>query len=183
MAQSILSIAVEELAGRGWQIIYADHTGQPTAIRSAVEHWDNLPWAQQAYYRAKYGFNEAGLLEFSLAELSSNSTAANLVHRPLSPDRDIAPGGNVSGSNDRLRAILEQSRITVEASRHNHNALIHTGPDNTAILTSVAGWGPVNVEASSGYAELADRYTCYWETASVNWVPEAPNWATSPNDL
>ena len=183
MTQSILGIAVEELVERGWQIMYADHTGQPTAIRSAVEHWDDLPWAQQTYYRAKYGFTEAGLLAFNLSDLGSNSTASDLIHRPLSPDRNIAPDGNAAGSDDRLRAILGQSRVNVEPSRYNDNALIHTGPDDTAILTSMAGWGSVNVESSSGYAELVDRYTCYWEADSSNWAPEAPYWATSPNDV
>ena len=183
MAQPILRIAVEELIERGWQITYADHTGQPAAIRFAVEHWDDLPWAQQTYYRAKYGFTEAGLLEFSLSELGSNSTTSDLIRLPLSSDRDIVSGNNAAGSDDRLRAILGQSRVNVEPSRYDHNALIHTGPDNTAILTSGAGWGPVNVESPSGYAELVDQYTCYWETGSANWALEAPYWATSLSDL
>ena len=183
MAQSIFGLAVEELGDLGWQIMYADHTGQPIAIRAIVDHWDSLSWAYQTFYRAKYGFNRVGLLEFSLSEVSSNRMASDCIHRSLLSDRDFTPGGNTSGSNDRLRTILEQSRVNVEASRYDYNALIHIGPDDTAILTGMAGWGPVSIASPSDYAELDDRYTCYWETSSPNWVPEAPDWATNSNNL
>ena len=82
----------------------------------------------------------------------------------------------VPGSNVRLQRILEDSRVNVVGHR-NSNALIHTGPDGSLIVTNESGWGLSYPEYSDIYAELDERYMCHWEISQATWVPEAPYWA------
>ncbi len=168
-------MTIAELVKRGWIIVYDDDTGKPTAIRSVIGQWKKLTWAKQIYYRGKYGFDEEGILEISLFELRPTSRIALRFYCDLFPDEFVTPDGKMPGSNDRLRSILELSCIRVEDRKYDDTALVHTGPDNSLILTNEAGWGPPYTETDSSYVELNDKYTCYWETG-LSWIPEAPCW-------
>ena len=139
--------------------------------------------AKQTYYRAKYGFDESGVLDISLplvkvapgarAGCFYPNTNANLGEFPT-------PDVSIQGSDNRLKAILEKSRIAVHRNRYDDAALTHVGPDSTLILTNAAGWGPPLTEPY-GYAELDDRYICIWEFSRDTWGAEAPGWA-DPDD-
>ena len=175
MPKSIYQMSIAELAEQGWTIIYDNNTGKPTAIRSVIGQWKKLTWAKQIYYRGKYGFDEEGILEISLFELRPTSRIALRFYCDLFPGEFVTPDGKMPSSNDRLRSILERSRIRVEDRKYDDTALVHTGPDNSLILTNEAGWGPPYTETDVSYVELDDKYTCYWETGP-SWVPDAPCW-------
>jgi len=129
------------------------------------------------YYRAKYGFDETGVLDLILPlDKARRTLDSGCFRRNPEPGEFVIPDVALPGSNDRLRAILEQSRIAVHYNRYDDTALMHIGPDNSLILTNVAGWGPPYTEPYS-YAELDDSYVCYWETSPATWGPELPPWA------
>ena len=171
--------SIDELASRGWAVIYDEDTEDAVAIRSVIRKWGELTWAKQTYYRAKYGFDESGVLDISLplvkvapgarAGCFYPNTNANLGEFPT-------PDVSIQGSDNRLKAILEKSRIAVHRNRYDDAALTHVGPDSTLILTNAAGWGPPLTEPY-GYAELDDRYICIWEFSRDTWGAEAPWWA------
>lgn len=118
--------------------------------------WGNLTWAEQTYYRAKYGNT---VVSVPITDLSK------MLRQP-----------GVPGSNVRLQRILEDDRVNVVSYR-NRNALIHTGPDGSLIITNESGWGLPYPEQSDINAELDERYICHWEISQATWVPEAPYWA------
>ena len=167
MPKSIYKMTIPELVERGWIISYDDDTGGPTAIRSVIDQWNKLTWAKQVYYRGKYCFGEDGILEISLSELGPTSRMAPRFYCDLFQDEFVTPDGKMPGSNDRLRTILERSRIEVDNRKYDDTALVHTGPDGSLILTNEAGWGPPYTETNSSYVELDDKYTCYWETGAL----------------
>jgi hypothetical protein len=175
MLKSIYQMTIAQLAQRGWTIIHETDTGKPTAIRTVIDQWRALTWAKQTYCRAKYGFDEDGVLEISLHELHPTPRIAFRFHWDLFPDEFVTPGGQIPGSNDRLREILERSRLEVDNRKYDDTALVHTGPDGSLILTNEVGWGPPYTERDSNYVELDEAYTCYWESGP-SWVPEAPCW-------
>ncbi len=171
--------SIGELAKRGWKIIYngdpADRT--TVAIRSVIDKWGELTWAKQTYYRAKYGFNENGVLDIKLP-LVKVHPGMNIGCFCRSPELGefVTPDVSLPSSNNRLQAILEQSRIAVHPNRYDDTALMHVGPDNTLILTNAAGWG-LPLTEPNGYAELDDGYNCHWEISSATWRPYVPRWA------
>ena len=167
---------ISELTDRGWKIIYNDSTGEAVSIRSVIRHWNKLTWAQQAYYRGKYGFSERGVLDIGISGHSTTPANSGLFFRNPEPAAIAIPEECLPGSNKRLWTILEQSRVGVECNRYDDTALLHTGPDNSVILTNAAGWGPPRTEPH-GYAELDDKYTCHWEVSLATWCPDAPWWA------
>ena len=63
MPKSIYKMTIAELAQRGWTIVHENDTGEPVAIRSVIDQWRDFTWAEQTYYRAKYGFDESGELK------------------------------------------------------------------------------------------------------------------------
>lgn len=138
MPKSIYKMTIAELVERGWTIIY-DDAGEPIAIKSVIDQWNDLTWAKQTYYRGKYGFDEDGVLEISLLELRPTSRIAQRFCCNWFLDEVVTPDGNMPGSNDRLRAIVERSRIGVEDRKYDDTALVHTGPDGSLILTNEAG--------------------------------------------
>ena len=172
--------SIQELVKRGWSIIYDDQTGDAVAIRSVIRQWKRLTWARRIYYRAKYGFDENGVLDIGLPSHKTTPDAPACFFRNPVPGEFVTPDDRMPGSNDRLQAILEQSRVSVKRSRYDDTALMHIGPDNTAILTNAVGWGPPRTEAH-GYAELDDKHTCLWEVSRATWSPDAPWWA-DPDD-
>ena len=132
---------ISELTDRGWKIIYNDSTSEAVSIRSVIRHWDKLTWAQQAYYRGKYGFSERGVLDIGISGHSTTPANSGLFFRNPEPAAIAIPEECLPGSNKRLWTILEQSRVGVECNRYDDTALLHTGPDNSVILTNAAGWG------------------------------------------
>ena len=173
----IYNMTIPQMIDRGWTIINDNETDRPIAIRSVIPDWSELTWAQQTYYRGKHRFDESGVLEIKLSELrSANKITIMDFSRDLFRDKYVTPDGSLTGSNERLRGILEQSRVDLEYSRYDDTALVHIGPDGTVILTNEAGWGPPSHWPEDGfYFELDDSRTCYWEIGP-SWVPEAPCW-------
>ena len=54
---------MEELVNQGWIIITDEDTDEIVGIRSVIQHWNSMTWAERTYYTAKYGFNEKGILD------------------------------------------------------------------------------------------------------------------------
>lgn len=174
----IYNMTISQMVDRGWTIINDTKTDRPTAIRSVIPDWNDLTWAQRTYYCGKYRFSQTGVLEIGLSELR-NATEKVIMNfsRNLLQDKYVTPDGSLIGSNERLKRILEQSRVELECSKYDDTALVHIGPDGTAIYTNEVGWGPpYHWLDDKFYFELDDYHTCYWEIGP-NWIPEAPCWA------
>lgn len=138
----IYYMTIPQMIDRGWTIVKDNKTDLPTTIRSAIPDWNELTWAQQTYYRGKYLFNENGVLEITLSELrSASEKVIRDFSRDLFLDKYVTPDGTLAGSNERLREILEQSRVDLECRSYDDTALVHIGPDGTAIYTNEVGWG------------------------------------------
>ena len=135
-----------------------------------------MTWAQQTYYRAKYGFDENGVLDIALLGHKDTSNVTGRFFRNPIHGEFVTPDAASPGSNHRLQSALEQSRASVQLSRYDETALLHIGPDNTLILTNAAGWG-IPLSEPRGYAELDDRYRCHWDVSSATWCPNVPQWA------
>ncbi len=169
-----------QLIEKGWTIIPDSGTGHPTAIRSEISEWNELTWAQQTYYRGKYRFDDTGVLEIALSELSqANEDSRKEFRRDSRPDKHVAPGGALAGSNERLRRILEGTRADLSYSKYDDSALVHIGPDDSAIYTSDSGWGPLAYWPEDRFClELDDFYMCVWELPPYSYgISEAPYWA------
>ena len=177
----IYNMSVPQLIKRGWSIGYDARTGLPVTINATIPDWSELSWAEQTYYRGKYLFDENGALELRLPELiaADEKTLRHFV-RDLFPDKNVTPDGALADSNERLREILEQSRIGIECRSYDDTALVHIGPDDSAIYTNEAGWGPPSHWPDDKvYVELDDSRTCWWEIGP-SWVSEAPCWTCPP---
>ena len=171
-------MTVQQLVDRGWLTITDSKTGLISAIRSVVADWNELSWAEQTYYRGKYRFGETGTLEIDLSEIhnASEKTVRCFV-RDLFLDTNVTPDGALAGSGERLREILERDRLALECKSYDDSALLHIGPDGSAIYTNEAGWGPpLHWPDERIYAELNDFRTCSWEIG-LSWISEAPCWA------
>ena len=177
---TIYELTIPQMIARGWSIITDNKTGVATAIRSTIPDWTELTWAQQTYYMGKYRFSGQGILEISLPEIRRTTEKnVSLYDRDIFSDKYVTPDGALAGSNDRLREILERSRVNLERRGHDDSALLHFGSDGSAIYTNEAGWGPPLYWPHELYAELDDFRTCRWEIGP-SWVPEAPWWACPP---
>ena len=167
-----------ELIDRGWTVIVDERTGLATAVKSIIPGWSELTWSQQTYYKGKYRFNEAGILEIGLSEICSAS--GERVRRPVRdmvPEKYVTPDAALPGSNERLRKYLERSSVGSECRSYDRSAMVHIGPDGSAIYTNDAGWGPpLFWPHENEYVELDNSHFCNWEVA-LNWVSEAPCWA------
>lgn len=173
----IYDMTIPQMIERGWSIINRRNTGRPTAIMSTIPNWADLTWAQRTYYQGKYRFGGTGILEISVSELSSaHEETVRHFSRDLFPGKHVTPDGALPGSNERLREILEQSRVGLECRSYDDSALVHIGPDGSAIYTNAVGWGPPSHWPDDKiYVELDDFHTCYWEIGPA-WVSEAPCW-------
>ena len=178
-----LLMDISELASQGWIIIYDDNTGEAVAIRSVIRQWNSLTWAQQGYYRAKFGFTEMGVLDITLTGESTLPDNSGFFLRGSSHDKIVTPQNAVHGSNGRLLTILEQGRVAVRPCRYVDEARLHIGPDETAILTTEVFWGLPRAADATGYTEPDDAYICYWENDPATWLPTAPWWAVCLDDL
>lgn len=170
---------MSELVDQGWIIIADDDTSEVVGVRSVIQTWKGLTWAEQTYYRAKYGFSEAGVLDIGLSEQAANTSRTGLFLRPLPRGEVVTPARSYPGSNDRLLKILAQSRVVVENLPYG-DGLVHTGPDGTVIITDEYFWG---LPHHYGSDEITEKYRCVWEASGANWVPEAPWWAVGPYDV
>ena len=173
----IYPMIIQQLIDRGWSVINHSETSRPTAGVTTISEWKDLTWAQQTYYQGKYRFNESGMLEISLSELSNTveKTNRHFICEPFL-DKYVASSGAMSGSNERLREILERGRVKLECRSYDDSALVHIGPDGTAIYTNKAGWGPpLHWPEEKIYVELDDSRTCHWEIGP-SWTSEAPCW-------
>ena len=130
----------------------------PSSTNTA--EWCQLTWAQQTFYQAKYGITNSEGTEVNLSELSFE--------------------GKSPGSNDRLHSFLSQGGVSLTAC-HPRGTLLHTGPDDSVIVTNEIGWGLPYSEPPDSYTELDDQYMCPWEISQATWTPEAPYWATCPD--
>ncbi len=176
MTSSIHRMTISELANQGWIIIYDESNGEAVAIRSVIRHWNKLTWAQQTFYRAKYGFDESGVLDISLSERRTPPIDLGFFYSSPAAGEIVVPDTLVPGANDRLRIILAQSRVAIHCSRYDDTPRLNIGPDGTVILTTHAEWGLPRTD-STGYTEPDDAYICYWETDRATWLPTAPWWA------
>ena len=165
-----------ELVDQGWIIVVDEDTDEVVGIRSVIPTWKGLTWAERTYYRAKYGFDEAGILDIGLSKSAVAPDKMGLFLRPALQGKAVTPAKSRPGSNDRLREILAQSRAGVETLPYN-NGLAHTGLDGTTVITDEYFWGLPHPECS---AEIADWHSCLWEDSLATWEPEAPWWAVGP---
>lgn len=166
-----------ELVDQGWIIVADEDTDEVVGIRSVIQTWKGLTWAERTYYRAKYGFDEAGILDIGLSKSAAAPDKIGLFLRPSLQGKDVTPARSRPGSNDRLREILAQSRAGVETLPYT-DGLAHTGLDGTVVLTDEYLWGLPYQKDST---EIAGEYSCLWETSPANWTPEAPWWAVGPD--
>ena len=169
------------LIERGWKLVEETETSQTIAIMTIIPDWKSLTWAQQAYYKGKYRFSEKGTLVIGLWELgivcekTDNHSALDVFQQP-----HILPDTALEGSNDRLKRILDDCRVGHESRSYDDTALLHVGPDGTAIYTNQIGWGPpIHWTDEGEYVELNPLFTCYWEIGP-SWVSEPPWWACPP---
>ena len=167
-----------ELIDRGWRVIVDERTGLATAVRSIIPGWNELTWSQQTYYKGKYRFNEAGILEIGLSEIcSSRWGSVRRSARDMVPDEYVIPNAALPGSNERLRKYLRLSSVESECRSYDRSALVHIGQDGSAIYTNDAGWGPpLSWPHEKEYVELDNSHFCNWE-AGISWASEAPYWA------
>ena len=175
---NIYNMTIPQFIEQGWSIIKHKQTGRPTAIVSTIPDWKDLTWAQQTYYSGKYRFSEAGILEISVSELSgANEKTVGRFVSDIFPNEYVTPTGALAGPNERLRKILERSRVELECRSYDDSALVHIGPDGSAVYTNEAGWGSLSHwPKDKTYIELDEFNTCYWEISPA-WVSEPPCWA------
>ena len=180
MFTSLHGKTIPELVDQGWVIIADEDTDEFVGIRSVIQNWTSMTWAERTYYIAKYGFNEKGILDIGLSEQFTEVGWPGLFFRPALGGEIVVPEKSQRGSNDRLLATLSQSRVAVENSRYDDTALAHIGPDGTVILTNEYLWGLPDPRDDS-YTDLNERYICNWEISLATWCPDAPWWAVGPD--
>ena len=175
-------ITSSELIARGWIVIHDRVTNERIAIRSVIQHWKSIPWSHQTYYRAKYGFDENGVLDISLSEHPISTNDPGFSFRKLAPGEVVIPDQSMPGSNNRLRTILEQSQVTAEHNRYDDVGVAFTGPDGTVLLTGEYCWGLPYLDYND-YTEIDNNHICVWGNSSTTWCPDAPWWATDPDAM
>ncbi len=163
----------------GWIVELDDDTGDIVGVRSVVRHWSSLPWAEQTFYQAKYGFNEKGILYINMSKDKAKAARVGLALRPQPYGAIVVPPEQLSGSNYRLQAILSQTRAEVESYRYDYTALAHLGPDETVILTTELSWG-LTSPRDNVRGEIDEKYLCFWENSAETWGL-APWWALGPD--
>ena len=172
---SIYGKTIPQLVEQGWTVAPKRKVG--LVIRSAIPDWNELTWAQQTYYRAKYRFDQEGKLEIRLSEVS-NESYQNVFRSTgdLYPSKYVTPGCSLPGSDERLREILEQSRVDLDCRSRDKTALVHFGPDGSVIYTNCRGWGPpLGWPEDKHFLELDESHLCYWES-DLYWIGESPCW-------
>ena len=168
-------IRVAVLLAEGWHLIYDEGNNDVIAVQSHISEWKTLSWAMQTYYRAKYNFNEDGILEIRLKPgvsgwIGHSAPTASPEHIPL-------PSKAVPGSDQRLRAIFEESVVDVEPVGYDYSARLHYGTDGSAILVTDPSWG-IPIPGDMDYIEPHHEYWCLWDGSTPHhWGGDAPWWA------
>ena len=135
-----------------------------------------MDWAHRTYFMAKYGMDLNRMPEvITLAEDPSVPTSVRWKDGLQISEAGLEDMA-IPGSNDRLRQILTTDDVVTSRCRYDPDALIHSGPDGTMVLTNAAGWG-IPILELGGYAELDARFTCCWEVSRASWVAQMPWWA------
>ena len=168
------------LARRGWTIQSIVHQGRTvfTALDSFIPDWHSMDWAEQVYHQAKHRFDSNGILSIAADELTGNDPLLRRAIRTSSLQQNgyPLPGSPVPGSNERLKELLEKTRITLDYDSQNDTALIHTGPDGSIIVTNQVGWSPATVENLREYT-LSEHQHCPWEHNRGTDPGPMPDWA------
>lgn len=154
-----------------------DHNlNEDNAVRYVISHWEAMTWAEKIYYRAKYGFDHGGVLDIRISQHVPRNASLRTFWKPNSNSDDVLPIDSQVGSNDRLRLLLTETRLTAQRSTYDDTALVHLGPDDSSVITAEHFWGLPYSDRGT-HVELDARYTCSWETSLGTWCPEAPWWA------
>ena len=180
MSELLCNKTLEELVQEGWIVVVDEGTDEIVSLRSVVRQWKTLTWADQTFYRAKYGFDENGLLELDVSGKGTYVRTLGLVLRPQPHGSIVLPENHQSGSNVRLQRILTESRAEVINDRYDETALVHVGPDGTVVLTNEYLWG-LAVARDNPDSELDQERVCHWEISLETWCPTAPWWAIGPD--
>lgn len=177
MVSSLFSKSISDLLAEAWILIYDEETDRPVGIGSVLGQWTGLNWAEQTYYRAKYGFNEVGILTIALSDILKSVDFPGFAFCPHLLRHVPLPEELMPGSNNRLRNILSGTRVDMMPNPCQDDSIVHFGPDKSTIVTNLSCWGP-----SLGYRpfEIREDSMCYWEDDPGNWVPIGPWWATDP---
>lgn len=178
MASSLFSKSILDLLAEGWILICDEETDQPVGIRSVLGQWAGLNWAEKTYLRAKYGFDEVGVLTVALSDVAKSLGFPGFAFYPHSIGNIRLPGRLIPGSNDRLRAILSGTRTDMITNPYQDDSIVHFGPDGSIVVTNMYCWGP---SLKHGTYEIDEDSICYWEDDPATWVPVGPWWATDPD--
>ena len=176
--QQIQRTDISELVNQGWKIAFDDFEERgPLLAISTLRNWKQLSWAQRIFYRAKYDFNDDGVLEIGLTgESAITIRSASYVFRLTSLEEPALPSGRLPGANDRLREMLSPSNVKRELNGYARHGLACTGPDGSVLLTSEDGWGVAFI-SEGGYTEIDHKYFCLWEDDLGTFCPDIPWWA------
>lgn len=181
MSTTLGGKTVQQLMARGWTVLNDASSNEFVGVRSDISQWNSLTWAERTYYGAKYGFNEWGTLEIWVSHQVAPTTSLHISAQSSPNQGDVVvPENRRRGSNRRLRALLQEGRVTVERSRYDDTALAHYGADGTTVITAEHLWGLPSRNRDT-YVDLDIRYTCMWEISSDTWCPDPPWWAIGPN--
>ena len=173
------NMTLEQLLDVGWIVRLDEERDSIIGVRSVIHDWNNLPWAEQTYSRAKYGFSQIGLLDIDLFTDSADSKRLGIALSPNPSDGIVLPPEQIPGSNNRLWSILSKSRVSVGDYRYDDIGLVHFGPDGTVILTCDYLWA-LSSPRDNERGEFDEKYMCYWESSPETWTPTAPWWARGP---
>ena len=156
--------------GTKWAITHI--SGRGFEIHTIVEDWGSLNWAQKTTLQARCGFDGSGDLTLSQEQMNRNELSRKAVLRATTqPGGWALPQGIMEGSDQRLRELLEGTRVNLYEVREDRWGLHHQGPDGSVICTSRRFWGPLE----EGHQEVREEDMNSWEQ-SVYGTPEAPCW-------
>lgn len=172
-------MTLEELVDKGWIVRLDEDIDQIVGVRSVIQNWKHLSWAEQTYYRAKFGFDEAGVLDIDFLENAPDLRKPGLGLCPQFLGSIVTPSRQLPGSNDRLRSVLSQSKVDVEDYRYDEIGLVHFGPDGSVILTCEHLWA-LATPRDDERGDIDESNVCYWEISADNWTATAPWWARGP---
>ena len=174
-ALKIPEIRAAVLLADGWHLVYDEGNKNVIAVRSIISEWETLSWAMQTYYRAKYNFNERGVLEIELKP----GLSAWVGHKSpkLTTEKTALPSRAVPGSDRRLREVFEESVVEVEPVGYDYLARLYCGPDGSAVLVTNSCWG-LPIPDDTDFIEPHQNYWCLWDGSTPHhWLGEAPWWA------
>ena len=180
LSDSLQNLGAAELLDLGWIVKLDEDNNGVIGVQSKIHHWNNLPWAVQTFYRAKYGFSGRGLLHINLSRGGVSSRGSLITRHPPQRDQIVVPPNQLPGAGERLRRILAKTRVRVANYRYDDVGLVHFGPDDTVILTLEFLWALASPRDNE-LGEYDERFACLWEGSADNWDCTAPWWARGPD--